>query len=251
MLEDRRDAPPVRALLGVDRERPRDDEAGVAGPALGLVGLEGLVGPARRDRPQRQHVGRAQPLQVAGQQVGFLDGQERREHAGDDPAALGDLLEALVDGLDGLVDRDRLEIVVLADVHRRQQVGVVGRLVAVPALVADPVIVDERIVAGLEPPECAAVLLGADVAAGRAARADRVVLREEPGPLLVQEIFVEQGADRAEVDDVAGQRVVDRLAGKDVDLGMVAAPHHLELAGLGDLAGEPDAPGAHDAAVHG
>ena len=53
-------------------------------------------------------------------------------------------LQALIDGLDGLVDRDRLEIVVRADVHRRQQVGVVGRLVAVPSLVADPVIVDER-----------------------------------------------------------------------------------------------------------
>ena len=38
--------------------------------------------------------------------------------------------------------------------------------------------------------------------------------------------------------------------GKDVDLGMVAPAHHLELAGLGDLAGEPDAPGAHDAPVH-
>ena len=54
-----------------------------------------------------------------------------------------------------------------------------------------------------------------------------VVLREEPGSLLVQEIFIEQGADRADVDDVAGERVVDGLAGKDVDLGMVAAPHHL------------------------
>ena len=39
------------------------------------------------------------------------------------------------------------------------------------------------------------------------------------------------------------------VAGEDVDLGVVAPPHHLELAGLGDLAGEPDAPGAHDAAV--
>ena len=76
-----------------------------------------------------------------------------------------------------------------------------------------------------------------------------VVLREEPDPLLVQEVLVEQGPDRAEVDDVAGQRVVDRLAGEDVDLGVIAAPHHLELAGLGDLAGEPDAPRAHDAAV--
>ncbi len=50
-----------------------------------------------------------------------------------------------------------------------------------------------------------------------------VVLGEEPGPLLVEEVLVEQGADGAEVDDVAGQRVVDRVAGEDVDLGVVAA----------------------------
>ena len=79
MLEDRGDALPVRALLGVDRERPRDDEAGVAGSPLGLVGLERLVGSTRRNRPQRQHVGRVQPLHVASQQERFLDGQERRE----------------------------------------------------------------------------------------------------------------------------------------------------------------------------
>ena len=83
VLEDRLDTPAVRALLGVDRERSRDDEAGVAGSPLGLVGLERLVGAARRDRPQRQHVGRVQPLEVAGQQVGLLDRQERREDPGD------------------------------------------------------------------------------------------------------------------------------------------------------------------------
>ena len=65
----------------------------------------------------------------------------------------------------------------------------------------------------------------------------------------MQEVFVEQGPDRAKVDDVAGERVVDRLAGEDVDLGMIAAPHHLELARLRDLAGEPHAPRAHDAAI--
>ena len=42
-------------------------------------------------------------------------------------------------------------------------------------------------------------------------------------PLLVEEVLVEQGADGAEVDDVAGEGVVDRLAGEDVDLGVVAA----------------------------
>ncbi len=75
------------------------------------------------------------------------------------------------------------------------------------------------------------------------------MLGEEPEALLVEEVLVEQGADGAEIDDVAGEGVVAGLAGEDVDLGVAAASHHLELAGVGDLAGEPDAPRAHDAAV--
>ena len=67
--------------------------------------------------------------------------------------------------------------------------------------------------------------------------------------LLVQEVFVEKRTHRANVDDVAGERVVDRLARKDVDLGVIASSHHLKLAGLRDLASEPDAPCAHDATV--
>ncbi len=52
---------------------------------------------------------------------------------------------------------------------------------------------------------------------------------EEPHALLVEKVLAAQGADRAEIDDVAGQLVVDRLAGEDVDLGMMAAVDHLQL----------------------
>ena len=97
----------VRALLGVDRERPGDDEAGVAGPPRGLVGREGLVLAADRDRPQRQHVGRVEPLQVGGHEEGLLDRQERREDAGHDPAVLGDPRQPPVDRVERLVDRRR------------------------------------------------------------------------------------------------------------------------------------------------
>jgi len=37
---------------------------------------------------------------------------------------------------------------------------------------------------------------------------------ERTDALLVEEVLVEQGADRAEVDHVAGERVIDRVAGK-------------------------------------
>ena len=44
---------------------------------------------------------------------------------------------------------------------------------------------------------------------------------EEPDALLVKKILAAQGADRAEIDDVAGQLVVQRLAREDVDLGVM------------------------------
>lgn len=72
---------------------------------------------------------------------------------------------------------------------------------------------------------------------------------EEPGTLLVEEVLVEQGTDRAEIHDVAGERVVNRVSGEDVDLGVVASPHDLEFTGVGDLPGEPNATGAHDAPI--
>ena len=87
VLEHRGHALTIRALLGVDRERTRDDEAGVARAALALVGLKRLVGPARRNRPHRQHIGRVQAFHVAGQQKGFLDRQERRKTAATIPPA--------------------------------------------------------------------------------------------------------------------------------------------------------------------
>ena len=51
--------------------------------------------------------------------------------------------------------------------------------------------------------------------------------------MLVEEILAAQGPDRAEIDDVAGQLVVERLAGEDVDLGVVAAVDDLQLGRAG------------------
>ena len=98
-------------------------------------------------------------------------------------------------------------------------------------------------------PKLAAIFLGTDVAAGGAAGANRLVAREEPDALLVKEVVVQERADRAKIDDVAGERVVERVAGKDVDLRVAAATHHHQFIRSGDLAGEPDAAGTHDAAV--
>ena len=55
-------------------------------------------------------------------------------------------------------------------------------------------------------------------------------LLEQPDALLEEEILVEQRPDRAEVDDVAGEFVVERLAGEDVDLFLVPAAIDEQLA---------------------
>src|SRR5262249_6180916 len=70
-----------------------------------------------------------------------------------------------------------------------------------------------------------------------------------PDALLVEEVLAAQRADRAEIDDVGGQLVIERIAGEDVNLGMMAAVCDLQLGLAADLAREADAAAAHDAAV--
>src|SRR5204862_3916838 len=72
---------------------------------------------------------------------------------------------------------------------------------------------------------------------------------QQPDALLEEEILVEQGADGAEIDDVAGEFVVQRFAGEDADLLLVAAAFDEELGLAADFAREADAARAHDAAV--
>ena len=88
-----------------------------------------------------------------------------------------------------------------------------------------------------------------DAAAGAAIRANAVRILEVPDALLVKEVLAAQGADRADIHDIAGQLVVARLAGEDIDFRMVAAVNDLQLGCAADLAGETHAARAHDAAV--
>ena len=68
-----------------------------------------------------------------------------------------------------------------------------------------------------------------------------------PDPLLIEEVARAQRSDRAEIDHIAGQLVIDRPAREDVDFGLVAALHDLQLARAADFAREPHAARAQDA----
>ena len=120
---------------------------------------------------------------------------------------------------------------------------------AVPPLVTDPPGVHRGILPGLEPVDGVLIVFGVDRAAGRAAATDVRFALQEPNPLLVEEILVAECTHGAEVDDIAGEFVVEWIAWEDVDFLLGAAGVHHQFARAGDLAGEPHAPGTHDAAI--
>ena len=91
---------------------------------------------------------------------------------------------------------------------RRAARRIVNVRIVVAAVVADPPLVDQRILARLDPVDAVLVLFDPDRAAGRAAGADAAMPPQEPDPLLIQKILVAQRPDRAEIDHVARELVV-------------------------------------------
>src|SRR5262249_26973900 len=106
-----------------------------------------------------------------------------------------------------------------------------------------------RVLARAQAVDNVLVVIDRDAAAGAATGAHALLLLEEADPLRIEEVLVAQGADGAQIDDVAGELVVARLAGENVDLRVVAAVDDLQLGRAADLAGKTDAARAHDAAV--
>src|SRR4029434_1641321 len=81
----------------------------------------------------------------------------------------------------------------------------------------------------------------------RAPRADRRRVLEIPDAGLEPELLERERPDRADVHDVPGIGVVELLPGEDPDLRPLAALEEPQLAGLGHLVAEADAPAALDA----
>jgi hypothetical protein len=96
----------------------------------------------------------------------------------------------------------------------------------------------------------AAQHVAVEVRARAVVRRDERVLRHLPGTRAVTIRLVVQRADRAQVDDVAGQLVVDALLDVRRDLHAIAAAQRAEFRDAGDLLAEADAARAVDAARH-
>src|SRR5215470_8418414 len=88
-----------------------------------------------------------------------------------------------------------------------------------------------------------------DVAAARAAVADALGRVQVPHPHLEAEVAVGEGAHGADVDHVARVLVLESLAGKEPDLGVISTVEDAELAGVRHLVAVAHAAGAEDAAL--
>src|SRR5229473_6699932 len=80
-----------------------------------------------------------------------------------------------------------------------------------------------------------------NAAAGAAIGTDAFRVLEIPNPLLIKKILAAQGADRTDINHIAGEFIVARLAGKNVDLRVMAAIDDLQLGRAADLASEAHA----------
>ena len=211
--------------------------------------------PGSRGGTAKSPVDDAQPVEEAPQRPQILVGHlRRREHA--------DLLGPVAaerggEGAEGLVPGRLHHLPVRSDGGRGEAGVVVDPVEAVAAGVAEPPLIDLGIEARLEPRHpLALVVVGAllvgvdlDVAPARAAVADALGGVEVPHPHLEAEVAVGERAHRADVDDVARVGVLQRRAGEEADLGVVAALEDAQLAGAGDLVAEPHAARAEDAAL--
>src|SRR5262249_28719177 len=118
-----------------------------------------------------------------------------------------------------------------------------------PPHVAHPEAVDLRVRPRRQAVDLVLVGRRVDVAAARAAGADRRHVAQEPDARVEAERRPGERPDRADVDGVAGVGVVQRLAREGGDDRVAPAVEQPQLAGLADLVAEADAARALDAAL--
>ncbi len=142
-----------------------------------------------------------------GKEVSLFVGVSAGKNAGQRLARTKPLVNCLQRGL----PIGRYQTAFLAD-HRRGQALAAGEIVkAVTSFVAEPMAVHSFVNARLKTRDSILIGLDADVTARAAARANRRRLLQIPNSDFETEIAIGQRADRANVDDVGRQRIVELL----------------------------------------
>ena len=158
-------------------------------------------------------------------------------------------LELGGDGGERLVPGRLDELAALADV-RPVEALVAQAVDRVARLVGDPLLVHVVVEARQHAHHRAAARVDADVGAQRIDHVDRSRSCAAPRARLEGVGLGGQRADRAEVDQVAGELGRERLLDVGRDLHALAAAGRAQLLDAGHLGGEADAARALDAAVH-
>src|SRR5690606_4310921 len=136
------------------------------------------------------------------------------------------------------------------DLRHRGAIGGRQALVAVAVAVGQPAFVDRLVVARHRAQHFTAPRVQPQVRAERIVVTDRFAREQFPCARTEPEYLVGQCADRAHVDDVAGNLAGERLADPGADLEILGAPHAAEFVRTGDLAHDPDAARTLDATRH-
>ena len=193
-------------------------------------------------------VARAQALGQAGQQRALLV-RGRRVHQHAQVVALVGL-EDLRGCSQAFGPAHFLPLAIDLAQRLDRTVFAVQALMRVAVAVGQPAFVDGFVVARHGAQHFAATHVQEQVRPHRIVVAQRFARGQFPRTGAELEHLVGQRADRADVDDVAGQLGGQRLAIEGTDLQVLTAVHATQLVGTGNVGSEADAAGALDAAGH-
>src|SRR5690606_23636739 len=147
----------------------------------------------------------------------------------------------------GFIPRSGTQLAVLAH-PRAVQTTRLQAVDGVAALVRQPLFVDALVHARQHAHDFGAARVGADVGAERVHHVDGLGLLQLPRAVVVLPRTVRQGADRAQVVDVARQLAVDVLFQIGRDLSAFAARDHADVRHASHFGNEANATRALDAA---
>ena len=186
------------------------------------------------------------------QQDQLFDGRMRGGQRGDGVSAMLvlDIFQTVRHVFQRGLPIDFFPLVALFQHRGCQAFGAVQRFVRETVLVRDPALVDGFVFQRQYALDLASFHLHDQVGTEAVMRADRFAARQFPRTGAVAERLRRQCADRAQVDHVARQFGIDRLADKRHDFRVLAAADHAQLHHAGHFLAKAYAAGALDAARH-
>ena len=241
VVQHRFDALAIGALLGADRELRGLDRVALYVLRVAVVFTDD------GHRAEYEASGLRVARERQREEERFLHREERREY----DRELRGRFEFLLQERRNLRPRRGAEAAVELDQRLREALAGVGVVVAVPAVVAHPEALRLRLLVLPRPKAIDDVFVRIRVRGTSGAASGTYAVRrlQIPDALFVEEVLAAQRPDGAEIDDVAGQFVLQRPTGEDVDFLVVPATHDGKFRRAADLAREPHAPRTHDAAI--